>query len=275
MRKSVFYCFFVLCLVSNALAAPKQLRVMVSIAPQSYLVEKIAKERAKVSILVPQNLAPESYEPRPEQMKEIKDMRLFVGIGMPYEKKWQNRFKQVNPRMRVINSTSSIPQNMFIENDNHTWLSPKLLKLQAKEIFYAIASIDLHNKKIYEENYEALLKELDSLDSEIKAIFAKEDSKKIFVVAHSCLKYFARDYGLQELALDFKSAEKAKQLSEVKAQIKDSQIHTIFTQPQYSKKQAQALSYELKAQIEELNVLSADIKEMLLKVAHAIAEQGN
>lgn len=265
---------FLILLVSCVFAAPKPnskpLHIMVSIIPQVYLVEKITKGNAIISVMVPQNKAPENYEPRPAQMKTLKEKQLFIGVGMPFEKKWEVRFRQTNPKMRFINSTQKIAESSMQESV-YVWLSPKFLKIQAKEIFYAVASVDLRNKEFYKQNYEAFLHEIDLLDLQIKKIFAQQDSKKGFVLTHSSLKHFARDYGLEEVVFDVINADKPEYLQELKNTLKTYGLDKIFLQPQFVKKQTLALCRKLKVECAELNVFVPDLELLLLQTAKSIA----
>ncbi|WP_394997287.1 metal ABC transporter solute-binding protein, Zn/Mn family [uncultured Helicobacter sp.] len=255
--------------------AQAKVMVMVSVLPQSYLVQKIAKDYADVKVMVPKGKSPELYEPLPLQMRDVKESHIYVGVGMPFEKKWFRRFKSVNPKLRFVDVPRALTQSGFkVAHDPHIWLSPALMKIQAREIFHAIAGIDLKNKSFYKQNYESLLKEIDALDSEIQAIFAKPSAKKIFVVYHPAWGYFASDYGLQEVAIESEGKEaKSAHLQEVINTIKSNNIRTIFLQPQFSKKQVQALSNELGLKIIELDSLQEDWAEAMRAYARAIATQ--
>jgi len=249
--------------------------VMVSVLPQSYLVQKIAKDLIDVKVMVPKGKSPEIYEPLPLQMRDVKEAQIYVGVGMPFEKKWLHRFKVTNPKIHFLDVPRTLTQSGFkISHDPHIWLSPALMKIQAREIFRSIASIDLKNKSFYKQNYEELLKEIDTLDSEIKAIFAKPSAKKIFVVYHPAWQYFASEYGLEEIAIESEGKEaKSAHLQEVIDTIRAKNIRTIFLQPQFSKKQVQALSTELGLKIVELDPLQENWAEAMLGYAKAIANQ--
>ena len=56
-------------LSGTAGAADAPLPVMVSIAPQKYMLERIAGEHVSVSVLVKPGADPHSYEPSPAQMR--------------------------------------------------------------------------------------------------------------------------------------------------------------------------------------------------------------
>lgn len=268
------YVFMVSLLLFGFIAQAK-IVVMVSVLPQSYLVQKIAKDLVEVRVMVPNGKSPEIYEPLPLQMRDIKDAQIYVGVGMPFEKKWLHRFKSTNPKLYFLDMPRAIMQSGFkISQDPHIWLSPKLMKIQAREIFRAIASIDFKNKNFYKQNYEEFLQEIDALDSEIKAIFAKPNAKKVFVVYHPAWHYFASEYGLEEIAIESEGKEaKSAHLQEVIALIKQKGIRTIFLQPQFAKKQVQALSTELGLQIVELDSLQENWAEAMLGYAKAIATQ--
>lgn len=268
------YMFVLLVLLLGSIVQAK-ITVMVSVLPQSYLVQKIAKDLVEVKVMVPNGKSPEIYEPLPLQMRDIKEAQIYVGVGMPFEKKWLHRFKSTNPKLYFLDMSSALNKSGFkVAHDPHIWLSPTFMKIQAREIFRAIASIDFKNKNFYKQNYEELLHEIDALDSEIRAIFAKPNAKKVFVVYHPAWHYFASEYGLEEIAIESEGKEaKSAHLQEVIALIKQKGIHTIFLQPQFAKKQVQALSTELGLQIVELDPLQENWAEAMLGYAKVIATQ--
>lgn len=255
--------------------AQAKIVVMVSVLPQTYLVQKIAKDLVDVKVMVPKGKSPEIYEPLPLQMRDVKETQIYVSVGMPFEKKWLHRFKSANPKLHFLDVPRALTQSGFkVAHDPHIWLSPALMKIQAREIFRSIASIDLKNKSFYKQNYEALLGEIDALDSEIRTVFAQKNAKKTFVVYHPAWGYFAKEYGLEEIAIESEGKEaKSAHLQEVIALIKAKNIRTIFLQPQFSKKQVQALSAEFGLEVVELDSLQEDWAEAMLGYAKAIANQ--
>ncbi|MEW6227025.1 MAG: zinc ABC transporter substrate-binding protein, partial [Bacillota bacterium] len=145
-------------------AASERVRVVVSILPQAYFVERIGGSNVDVSVMVPPGASPATYEPTPSQMKDIARARMYVRIRVPFEEAWMPKIAAANREMLVIDSTGGIER--IGGNDPHIWLSPRLVKIQAEHIYQGLVRADPSNKGLYARNKEEFLKELDALDRE-------------------------------------------------------------------------------------------------------------
>ncbi|MCJ7812995.1 zinc ABC transporter substrate-binding protein, partial [bacterium] len=60
----------------------------------------------------------------------------------------------------------------------HIWLSPPLVKIQAKHILSGLISIDPVHREIYERNYSQFIARVESMDQELKSLFLKTSSRR-------------------------------------------------------------------------------------------------
>jgi zinc transport system substrate-binding protein len=58
--------------------------------------------------------------------------------------------------------------------DRHIWLSPPLVKIQARAILNALQGIDPAHRTVYEANYRNFIAGIDQLDAEQKTIFVDQ-----------------------------------------------------------------------------------------------------
>lgn len=73
---------------SEASTAAKKrdvLNVTVSIPPQAFIVKTVGKDKVKVNTMMEPSSTPETYEPGPKKMAELKDSALYLKIGVPFE----------------------------------------------------------------------------------------------------------------------------------------------------------------------------------------------
>jgi hypothetical protein len=70
-----------------------------------------------------------------------------------------------------------------------------------KNIYEGLIQIDPQGADFYRENLEAFLGELDALDRYISESF-EGFANRYFLVFHPALGYFARDYNLNQLAIE-------------------------------------------------------------------------
>jgi zinc transport system substrate-binding protein len=93
------------------------------------------------------------------------------------------------------------------------------------------------------------MREIDELDTELKALFAGRKGEQ-FMVFHPSWGYFAEAYGLVQVPVEIEGKEpKPAQLRKLIRHARDRHIKTVFVQPQFSAKSADLLSREIGGQI--------------------------
>jgi ABC-type metal ion transport system, periplasmic component/surface adhesin len=105
-------CLFCFPFAANA-AKTSPLPVVVSIAPQKYLLERIAGDHIKVSVLVSPGADPHSYEPGPSVMRDSANAKAWFTIGIPFEDIWLERIRKLSPGLAVISSIQDIQRLPF------------------------------------------------------------------------------------------------------------------------------------------------------------------
>ncbi len=293
MKKIVF---IFISLVSFLYASKPE--ISVSIAPQKYFLEKIVKDKFEINLMVKAGSSPHTYEPKTSQMKSLSNSKIYFYTGIEFEKAWLDKFKKSAPNTIFVDSSASIERIAMEEHsheeegpdghnhekhndhedehdheglDPHVWLDPVLVKIQAKNIYEAVVSIDLENKEFYTKNYEEFLKELDSLDSQIKEILTPY-KEKAFMVFHPSWGYFAKRYDLEQISIEMQGKEpKPNELVEL---VKDAKVHNIkiiFVSPQFSQKSAKTIAKNIGGNVIAIDSLSENWTNDMLKTANEIA----
>ncbi len=266
------FLLFLLLSLCGISAVETKLKVAVSIEPQAFFVKKIGGDLVETFVLVPHHKNPEHYEPLISQMKSLKDVRIFFGIGLEFEEKWKKRFLSANTKMDFIDLSHQRNQVFNQREDNHIWLSLVLAREQAKEISENLIKQDSNHQAIYQKNLEIFLQEIDALDLKIKNLFKQNGVQKTFVVYHPAFEFFAKEYGLEELAVDVHNKEaKIKHLQELSKMIEQKKLKVIYMQPQFSKKQIQTLAKNHHLKISMLDPFAYDWLENLWDIAQKIA----
>lgn len=268
----------------------------VNILPQKYFVEKIVKDKFNINVMVKPGVSPHNFEPKPSQMKSLVASKAFFLIGDSSEKAWLEKFKQNAKNTLFVDTTVGIEKMEMIAHDHeenethghhedheheeahehsgldpHIWLEPTLVKIQAKNIYEAMLKIDSTNSDFYKTNYEEFLKELDSLDQDIKTLLSPHKDKA-FMVFHPSWGYFAKRYEIEQISIEIQGKEpKPNELVKLIEEAKKHDIKIIFVSPQFSQKSAQAISKNIGANVVAIDPLSDDWQKNLLKVASEIA----
>lgn len=160
------------------------------------------------------------------------------------------------------------------ELDPHIWLSPVLVKKQAQAIVTALKEQDAANSKYYENNYQKFLEEIEETDSTIRAIFKVLPKNSSFLVFHPSWGYFAKDYGLEQVAIEVEGKEpKPRELKELIKEAKEENARAIFVQPQFSKRAAQILAAQLNIPVVTIDPLGENWKTNMESIANAIANK--
>jgi len=266
--------------------------ITVSILPQKYFVQRIVEDKFDINVMVGPGQNPATYEPLPAQMSDLKKSILYFRIGVPFEDSWINKIKNNNPELTIIDTREGIKLREFdsfeedhdVKHENedsndehhhegkdpHIWLSPALVKIQAENIYKAIVKIDPSNKKVYQKNFDAFMKDLDQLSMEIKKSFADVKSKE-FMVFHPAWGYFADEFGLKQLPIEIEGKEPSpKQLLLTINKAKKDNIKVIFVQKQFSQKAAKAIAEEISGVVIPIDPLSNDYINNLKNVSETI-----
>jgi len=269
------------------------LTVTVSIAPQQYFVERIAGERVDVNVMVEPGASPATYEPKPEQLAALSQSAAYFSIGVPFENVWLDRIAEANPEMRIVDTAAGI-ERVPIEAhsheadedhdegddhdhaegapDPHIWLSPSLVKVQARTIADALIDLDPDRQATYEANLDAFLADIEDLEKTIEEALRGVESRK-FLVFHPSWGYFAEDFGLEQIAIEVGGQEpSARELAELIALAQEEEIRVVFAQPEFSAEDATTIAEEIGGEVIMVSPLAEDWLNNMSKVADTFAE---
>ena len=249
--------------------------MFVSIVPQKTFVQQIGKDRVDLRVMVQPGASPHTYAPKPRQMIAISRAKLYFAIGVAFEKAWLNKIAAANPKMRVVHTDAGIDKIPIAvhehrehgELDPHIWLSPPLVKLQARTILLALQDIDPSHRSVYETNYRQFVSKIDTLNAEMAAKFAGNQGLQ-FMVFHPSWGYFAHAYGLVQLPVEIEGKDpKPAQLKALIDHAKKKGIRVIFVQPQFSTRSAALVARETGGQVVYADPLAEDWFSNLRAVA--------
>ncbi len=151
--------------------------------------------------------------------------------------------------------------------DPHIWLSPPLVKIQARTILAALQEVDPVHRSIYEANFNAFTAQIDQLDADLKRTFAGKTGLQ-FMVFHPAWGYFAHTYGLKQVPIEIEGKDpKPAQLEALIQHAREYGIKVVFVQPQFSTKSAQLVAKEIGGQVAFADPLAKDWMANLRKVA--------
>ena len=240
----------------------------VSILPLRSLVQGIVGDDFDIEVLVPPGASPETFEPTPRQFVSLNKARMVFNVGLiDFENtllaKVEDQAKVVNLSrgIELIAGTCSHGSHGHTHThgiDPHVWTSPRALQKMAENAYEAIREAYPDSVK-YETNYRLLQQELKALDERTAARIAASDVE-YFIIYHPALTYYARDYGLRQIAIEADGKEpSAKQLTQLIRQAREDGVRRILYQSQFPASAVEVIARDIDAEYAEVDPLREDV----------------
>lgn len=249
--------------------------VTVTIPPYKYFVDQIAQGKVDVNVMVSNGNNPETYEPYAQQMMELSKSALYLKVGsIGFEQTWMKKLQDNAPDMKVIDTSVGIkPAKTPGGNiDPHVWMSCSNARIIASNILKALSELEPKNKAFFEKNYLSLLSIIDKRDSIIKESFKKNpDLVRKFVIYHPILTYFARDYQLEQLAIEEEGREpSAAQLKSLIERARKEKIKFCLIQAEFANRNTTTFINESHTKPMDINPLQGDWNWAMQEAAAAV-----
>jgi len=285
--KKLFVVFVLFFGITNIFA---KVNAVVSILPQKTFLKNIGGDKVNITLMVKPGNSPATYEPKPSQMKSLSNADIYFTIGVPFDHVWIDKISAHNRSMKVVFTQKDKnmqrikkPLNGFkhshIKNEDahldlHIWVSPKRVKVIAKIMAKSLIEIDPKNKNYYEKNLAKFISKIEKTDKKIKEILKDTPNGAKFMVFHPAWGYFAKDYGLEQVAIEKAGKEpKPKVLAKIIKNARKDSIKAILTQPEFSKKGARLIAKELNIQVVTISPLNPKWSKNLIRLATIITNK--
>lgn len=248
--------------------------VSVSIPPEAYFLKQIAGDSLIINTLVPQDIDPHTFEFKPSNLYQLQKSDLYLTIGLEFEEIWLDKLKDNLAHTKILSITQNIP---FLQSDHdheshdpHIWLSPALVKILATNIASILRDHFPEHKKLYTDNLQNFLAKIDALQENIKNQLAPLKNRT-FLVYHPAWAYFAKEFDLQELAIQTQDKEPTPQeLTQTIAQAKQEKIKTIFIQSGFSNQSISVIAQSCGATTWISNPLAYEWEKELLNFTQGL-----
>lgn len=266
-----------------------KLTAFVTIQPQAFAVQRIGGDHVDVHVMVAPGQSYHTYEPTPLQIAALADARVYFGIGIPIDHALQQKLESSQTGVEFVDTGKGITRRPGDgcshdhdhaghdhlneeRGDPHIWMSPKLVKVQARIIADTLKRLDPAHADDYERNLASLLTDINAADERISRRLAPFSGRTFFVF-HPSFGYFADAYGLKQVGVEEEGKEpSAKHLMDLVDQARKAGVKVIFVQPQFASGSAQAVAREIGGSIDTLDPLAADYLPNLERIAEKIAQ---
>jgi zinc transport system substrate-binding protein len=267
-------------------AAGQRMIAIASIFPVADFVQQIGAERWETLILLPAGASAHTYEPTPEQVRQLAQASIFFQIGLKLEF-WLEKLVQAskNPALMIVDlsegiETMATPSPELPERprkdaprgqasrhlqpsrehrhghghdgrDAHYWLDPMRMLQVVTRIEQELTTLDPEYARLYAERAQRVRTDLEQLHAEITQRTEGLPNRR-FIALHAAWTYFAARYNLVQAAVvePFPGREPSPRYLAGLAQLmRREQVHAVVIEPQLSSNAAQALARETGARV--------------------------
>lgn len=290
---AIFLLLFLSSCIQKGDTAPGKTRVSVSILPQKYFIDQLAGENVIVNVMVPPGASPATYEPSVSQLRQLDQSAIYIKLGsLAFELSWMDKIRSANPNMEVIDLSKGVALISGHEEDEkdaqdeheghkhshggidpHIWMSARNAKVMVDNMADALKKLLPEDSVQIARRHLVLLNSIDALDKEIGDLLLDAEGRS-FMIYHPSLSYYARDYKLKQLALEWEgktpSPAHMRKLTDLG---REHQIKSILIQSEFDSNNARILASEIGAKIVTINPLDENWPDQMLQIALKLREQ--
>jgi zinc transport system substrate-binding protein len=156
--------------------------------------------------------------------------------------------------------------------DPHIWLSPPLVKRQARTIRDALIDLRPETAEQFRQNYASFAADIDALHRELTELLEPVEGETLFVF-HPGFGYFGDAYGLEQEAIETGGDEPtAARLQELIREARAENVRVIFVQPQFATSAARRIAEAIDGAVVTVNPLAADWLSNMRHIAESVRE---
>ncbi len=259
--------------------------VAVGIPPIGAMVRSIAGDKVDVFVLSDSETDPETFEPSPAQRLRMAKADAYIMAGhLPYESALAASLKNDNPAMLIVDASAGITpiegthkhihhgRKVVHTADPHTWTSVRNASIIARNIAKALKATSPVDSTYFMMRADSVCLQYEKLDSMFAAQLSAVPSRA-FLIWHPSLSYFARDYGLHQVALEAEGKEATP--GALRRSIdsgESSGAKVFFMQRQYDNRSAEAVASGLGVKTVTINPLDSLWAEQLQYIADELSQ---
>lgn len=252
--------------------------VTVSLPPQKYILEQIAGDAYDIRCLLTAESDPESYEPSVADLRDAeRSVALMMMGNIGFEKELAAKIRDAAPELPVFDCSEGIEPvtgtHGHGEADPHTWVSVRNVRTIAENMRDAMIAVDPERRDLFTANCARFVARADSLDAAIAARLAPAKGSA-FLVWHPSLSYFARDYGLTQIAVGGHE-HKEPSIPELKERIDRaaaSGARVMFLERGADRRNAEAIADMVSVKYMEIAPMATDWLDQLAAAADTLAK---
>ena len=229
--------------------------VLVTVAPQAWIVEALADGLVDVHVLVPPGAHPGTYTPGHAAMERVSHAEVYLNLGSQFhfERMWMGRIRDLNPELRVFTS-----DEQDRSEDPHLWTGFEGARRLARTAHRGLAETLPGRDDVLQERLELLLNRIGAKEAAFRTALEGQAGKR-FYVFHPAWSALAREFGLEQVSIEEHGKEpSARRLADLVDQARRDGVRFILVQPQFSQQGARAVARAANAEVLFVDPLLAD-----------------
>lgn len=263
-------CWLILACDSGGQLADPRPVVVVSVAPQAFLIDRLTGGKVNVRTMITTGRSPEEFQPLPQDLAALNGAQYYFAIDLPFEKIWLKKLAEIHPETRIV---AIDHDRISQEHDPHHWTNPRNAIELVKVAYPALLKLLPHASDVISANYRSLIEELEILDARIQTLM-NEQSARRFLVYHPAWSHFAARYGLEQIAFEQDGKQPgARYLQDLLALCRANSVRAVLVQPQSPPEQLRRFATELGVDQVIIDPLAYDYTDNLWQVAQVIARE--
>ncbi len=220
------------------------------------LAKEIGGSCVEAEGLMGSGVDPHKYKASASDISKMQNADVVLYSGLHLEGKMGDVLSSMEGEgKKVICASDGIGEDMLIINDGvpdpHFWFDVSLWSLAAKEVYKGFCKADSQNEKIYTENLDNYLLQLEDLDSYIKEKTEEiPKEQRVLITAHDAFGYFGKAYGFTVKGLQGISTVAEASTAEVSRLadfIAENEIKAVFVESSLPVKNIEALREAVKS----------------------------
>jgi zinc transport system substrate-binding protein len=245
----------------GAAPAVAEIKVAATIKPLHSLVAAVMGDVGEPALLLDGPASPHVTALRPSQARIIEDAHVVFAVGEGLEAFLQ-RLIESDDDTRIVELAEAPGIELLDYRDDdhaddhaddhddhahegddhehgevnpHIWLDPANARAMAKHIAEVLGTADPVNADSYRDNAEAVISDLQSLESELADRLSPVKDRP-FMVFHDAYPYFEARFGLEGLGaivLNPETPPGARRLKEIRHRIEAAGVACVFSEPQF------------------------------------------
>lgn len=147
--------------------------------------------------------------------------------------------------------------------DPHVWLDPVRAQEAAESIKNELARQMPDQEETFEENYQALVSDLEEIDQGFTEAAENNDNNQ-FIVSHAAYGYWEERYGFEQIPVSGINAQdepSVQEINDIVATAEENDINTVLLEQNIPSKTAETVQKEIGADVAYLHNLSTVMEE--------------